>query len=129
MERYKFRATDQFTDDFIYAPAFFIDRDNNQGYLAWGISDHHCVKKETVGQYTGLKDSNGIEIYEGDIINTCTGWRCVVVFKDGGFCYERIDRHGFIDYIFFGGHSHLDTVLNCKIIGNIHQNPELLEQK
>ena len=88
-------------------------------------------------QYTGMRDRDGKEIYEGDIISfvyqdtaeetgegTCVG---IVVFEDGCF---NVRQPGF-DYkktkeIPFDLHTWLIDD-PCFIIGNIHQNPELLE--
>ena len=85
------------------------------------------VKIKTVGQYTGLKDKNGKEIFEGDIVFAIATYDCantVVVWDDGGFVlvpckyYKNyISRCGYKDIRF----------LDKEVVGNIHDNPELLE--
>jgi uncharacterized phage protein (TIGR01671 family) len=85
-------------------------------------------------QFTGLKDNNSIEVYEGDIIgsvmDSCHGNNCLIVFKDGCFCAQykdifrpltksQISNWIAIDDIAFG--------YDFTVKGNIHQNPELLE--
>ena len=77
------------------------------------------VIPETVGQYTGLKDKTGKEIYEGDILNIYQHGRVVVEFAEG--CYGAWDHYGFSPF--------RGTLFGCggEIIGNIHENPELLE--
>lgn len=82
------------------------------------IDEFEVVKKETVSQWTGLLDKNDVEIYEGDIlksdINEVLG---VVCFEDGKFVvnWENISE----DLFEWTGEF---------IIGNIYENPELLEQ-
>ena len=75
-------------------------------------------------QYTGLKDNNGIEIYEGDIVtNEGAGCNLTVVFHRGRYAlsYQPIkSKPNFPDI----GHVEI-----MEIIGNIHENPELLEEK
>jgi uncharacterized phage protein (TIGR01671 family) len=86
-------------------------------------------------QYTGLKDKNGKEIYEGDIVEWKMGdWRdaigvtvkdedlvCRVEWKDDhtGF-YPFVEDEGYDGVIMF-------SVDKCEVIGNIHENPELLK--
>ena len=95
------------------------------------------VDKETLGQYTGLKDKNEKEIYEGDILELNKDGRIfygtsvgllakkyqLVGFKDGAFMTCR-NKHLIDDY---------DTYLwiiskYSTVAGNIYDNPELLEE-
>jgi len=89
----------------------------------WCISTDACtgyvVDQDSIGQFTGLLDKNGKEIYEGDILlNEYVGGgeAYVVDFTPRWFHHEI--EYGLIDK----GMGHAFAV-----IGNIHQNPELLK--
>lgn len=78
-----------------------------------------------VEQYTGLKDKNGKEIYEGDILETCCG-KAEVYFDDEFLMYKiKVKHGGTMPFVSKKSKKHFDY----EIIGNIHENPELLEDK
>ena len=82
------------------------------------------VIPETVGQYTELKDKKGVEIYEGDIFRGKSGFM-IVKFENGAFITEyKFNIRGYEEV----NSMHLSvTSRGAKVIGNIHDNPELLE--
>ena len=75
--------------------------------------DYECILE----QFTGLMDKNGREIYEGDI-DPRYG---VVVFDHGSFGFLDKDTHGHDSILILPWARH-----DIEIIGNIHENPELL---
>lgn len=78
------------------------------------------IENETIGQFTGLKDKNGKEIYEGDIYQSNKGGINEVCWIIGDGC-------GFTGFD-FAPFYHIEGVISdIEIIGNIHDNPELLE--
>lgn len=128
----KFRGKENFKSKYFpakwYEGGLMIDGDD-----AW-----LCVKKEnegivsikvdpdTVGQFTGMLDSNGKEIYEGDILSDGEVKYEVWYSEDrAGFIAEMRDpQNDLVDYL--GGY---DTERMMTVIGNLHDNPDLLNGK
>lgn len=128
----------QRTDNHQWVEGFFImdDLENPNPYIVnrW----KHRVSHKTIGQYTGLTDKNGKKVFEGDILSiakTMDGWGKyyvppleypVNVIVKWDFCawmWETLcaDKR----YITFPeAWCHYE----CEVIGNIHDNPELLEE-
>lgn len=91
------------------------------------IGKYGQVDPETVGQFTGLLDKNGKKIFEGDVVRSVSRQNEVVgvmVFQDGSF---ELDCISFDEFSMWQSFSMSDLELGQVIIGNIHDNPELLE--
>lgn len=125
MRELKFRAWDKSVEH-LYEVQTLIDGGDAIGrYVLNGemCYIHLCADEIIVEQYTGLKDKNGKEIYDGDIVGF--KWRTkrlyVVTYRkyDASFILENDEWEETI-------HLSLDKD-DFEVFGNIHENPELLE--
>ena len=117
MREIKFRAWDgkRYTTDFFITSEGTVFKPHYD-------RDAEIVSGFTIEQFTGLHDKNGKEIYEGDILQNDARGHALVVYRYGGFFVELFDCEEF-------GTTCVplnEAILFAELIGNIHENPELL---
>lgn len=100
-------------------------QDDRNLAIAFAENEVNVVFTQTVGQFTGLLDKNGTEIYEGDIVHL-DSWKpnaMQIKFIEAAFCLadENGEYLGDIHYI---QHAQVNQ---CTVLGNIHDNLELLK--
>lgn len=84
--------------------------------------DWDAIDPETLGQFTGLRDKNGVRIYEDDIVKLpLSKENCKVTFKSCCFVAEYSSHGLTVNNSLYGG--------NLEVIGNIYDNPELMESE
>lgn len=136
MRKIKFRGKRIDNGEWVYGSmvvinhlAYIVFRHKDDTYTTFMGRAVIEVDLKTVGQYTGLKDKNGREIYEGDVVEYSSQgdgggrdiWRGSVEFTDNAFQVRLVDGCNFN-----GSHEFLCDWSGCEVIGNIHENPEQL---
>lgn len=108
--------------------------DTKRGDILGGdytLIDWACFSDLIVMDWSGFNDTEGKEIYEGDVFEIKAGYNYYVVFENGSFTCYHIETK---DYILGGNLKwgllsrsfELGSDYKPKVIGNIYQNPELL---
>ena len=123
MREIKFRGIEKKTKKWVYG-TLFAGRIYEQPEFGTSHNYHDFGKEvieETIGQCTGQNDVSGADIYEGDILSNGCKRDCIVKFTDGAFlainCVgttHGLSKNEIAEY-------------ELEIIGNIHQNKELLK--
>ena len=131
MREIKFRAWDKEGKKWLDISYLFLDSTGKViGYTVKG--DTYTIDKVELVEYTGLKDKNGKEIYEGDIVTGYTSYendndkrewtvnKPASIYWDEEFCAF---------YPFYLNARWRCDVVDIEVIGNRYENPELLEAR
>ncbi|MGV3095519.1 MULTISPECIES: YopX family protein [Staphylococcus] len=127
----KFREWDKERHDTEYAEgmSYGEQKDFDMGFTIWfdHMEDLDLVNGDgsidrVVMMSSGLKDMRGVEIYEKDIVRDIYGDKYLIEWLDGGFVLTEF---------YIGGYDHynIDDSTEYEVIGNIYENPELLEDE
>ena len=113
-----------FNGEWEYGVPVFSGLNNELAFMKQMHSYDHQVIPETIGQYTGLTDKNGKKVFEGDIVKYGDTINKVVFENRNGTAY-----FGVVMDIAETWHFCYLTNAECmEVIGNIHDNPELLKE-
>ena len=132
----KFRAWDKNTNDMVDVKTIDLEKDGSIGCIVDYNGINLDVSECVLMQSTGLKDKNGVEIFEGDILKiievtnegiseyiTDVIWEdCSFVFKSDG-----VDSYDSFLGSFSGDPNKTYPLFELLVIGNVWDNPELLE--
>lgn len=124
---YYFKATHHWHNHGIHEDWIAVDTIQNGGYC--NVRGKYAIIPETLGQYTGLTDKNGKKIFDGDIVMVidnvwgspfCYGITGKIVYDECGFFIEPKNPRD-TQWLY-------NECAIYEVIGNIHDNPELLER-
>ena len=126
MRKIQFRGKNRYRKEWLYGSL------SQYGDGSYGI-DGVPVEADSVGQFTGLLDKNGKEIYEGDIVRyqDTMGYSFIglIGFDEGRFGFVNRRGIGTLDKdgVYADGYCSVPYTIEYEVLGNIHDNPELLQ--
>ena len=143
MRTIKFRVWDgKYMDYDVWVNSFGAFGYSEKKHNTPNIEISSYSKESIIMQFTGLHDKNGKEIYEGDIIlfQKFSNWdddsmkrhKATVIFKEGCFMWEILE-FGKKSVTYYANATeplrNTNSIWGLEVIGNIYENPELLENK
>lgn len=138
MREIKFKGKPIFADGhqsnyFVYGHYFQLIQNGNIRHVIHSLNDGgKYIDPDTLGEFTGIYDKNGEEVYEGDIVKIKTLQGIVTWHPNGYFCIHTYKCDiSEVSYTAIGDmvdYLHKDLYDDgIEVIGNIHDNPELME--
>ena len=130
-----FRGKRTDTSEWVYGDLLNVGVDYDYAIRTYGGREHgqvNAVNEKTVGQYTGLTDKNGKKVFEGDIVKVYDNFDYVgktlyvgkVQWDDTFLNLELKTSEKIVWQL-----KNLPSVLYYEVIGNVFDNPEMLEVK
>ena len=123
MREIKFRAWDKENEKMMKVSSLHLE---NKEISVKENGTFRLFRMQDLMQFTGIKDKNGKEIYENDLIS-CNKYKNIVVFFENG-CFKVKYLRNSTTTITCTLNSFLEKY-KCKISGNIYEHPELLEEQ
>ena len=122
MREIKFRAWDKENKKMMKVSSLHLE---NKEISVKENGTFHLFRMQDLMQYTGLKDKNDKEIYEGEIrFFRDENMKYIVVWQDAAFIIKSIEIRKYSEKMCWLD----DTEICCEIIGNVYENKNLLEE-
>jgi len=127
MREIKFRAWDKFSEKWLDIEEYVIDPEDGAVGEVSGYEIVDVNYDAILEQYTGINDKNGVDIYEGDYIRTKSNIYKVEWFNTAFWAIPE-DGNGSSQPIYRLYEYEDGTAYRLEVIGNIHENADLLEE-
>ncbi len=135
MREILFRAKKEFDGEWVYGnycAAEYLTSEGTEHLIIEAPRNGVSAKiiAETVGQYIGVEDKNGKKVFEGDILRYTPRPKCTIYYKV--IWNQEWSRFALMQWSTYKYHlyewaQHETIKYCCEVIGNIHDNPDLLE--